>query len=101
MEDVGDEDEIALSREAWQEITRTGNESFLLDLAETDGMGAVTRWLDKRGLPWSKAKSAPRREGPRPRSPQMVHEARVVLGPPSPFPPEERGQARATSECGQ
>lgn len=81
MEEVGDEDEIALSREAWQEITRTGRESSLLDLAETDGMGAVTAWLDERGLAWSAARSAPRRDGPRPRSPQTRREAREVLEP--------------------
>lgn len=82
MEEIGDEDEIALSREAWQEITRTGNESFLLDLAETDGMRAVTGWLDERGLPWSKARPAPRRDGSRQRSPQTVREARAVLRAP-------------------
>ncbi len=80
MEEIGDEDEITFSREAWREVTRTGQESFLLDLAETGGMAAVTAWLDERGLGWSPARRAPRRDGPRPRSPQTRREARAVLG---------------------
>lgn len=80
MEEIGDEDEITFSRAAWSEVTRTGQESVLLDLAESGGMAAVTAWLDERGLGWSPARRAPRWDGRRPRSPQTRREARAVLG---------------------
>ena len=83
MEEIGDDDMITLSRQAWSEITAAGQESFLLDLAETGGMGAVMAWLDVRGLGWSPATPAPRRKGRSPRPPRVSDEARTVLRPPS------------------
>ena len=41
---------IQLSAEAWEYVCATGEQAVLLDLAETDGMGAVCAWLDARGL---------------------------------------------------
>jgi hypothetical protein len=41
MEDIGDEDVITRSGQAWSYVTERGVESTLLDLAETEGMRAV------------------------------------------------------------
>ena len=49
-QDLGSEDVIALSGDAWQALCREGDETELLDLAETDGRAAMTWWLDARGL---------------------------------------------------
>lgn len=81
-EDIGSEDVIALDGDAWEHISRGGHETQLLDLAETDGMRAVTAWLDARRLGWQPARKAPRGDGPCPRSPQTSREARAVLGLP-------------------
>lgn len=81
-EDIGTEDVIALSGDAWDHIARGGHETELLDLAETSGIAAVTGWLDDRGLGWSPARRPPRRDGPRLSSPQTRREARAVLAPP-------------------
>lgn len=78
MEEVGDEDMITLSGPAWEQISRAGQESTLLDLAETDGMAGVTGWLDARGLGWSPATPAPRRQGPPLRPPRVRDEARAA-----------------------
>jgi hypothetical protein len=59
-EDIGSEDVIALDGGAWEHIARGRHETELLDLAETDGMPAVTAWLDARGLGWSPARRAVR-----------------------------------------
>lgn len=80
-EDVGTEDAIALSGDAWDPGQPRGRETVLLDLAETDGMPVSTAWLDERGLGWGPARKAPGREGPRVGcSPQPRVVARAVQG---------------------
>lgn len=80
-ETVGDDDVIQLSADAWEHLCDTGQQAVLLDLAETEGMGAVTAWLDARGLAWAPARPAPRRERRSDMSPDQRRQARSVLGP--------------------
>ncbi|MEJ2865382.1 hypothetical protein [Actinomycetospora flava] len=62
-EDVGTEDGIAFEGDAWKQIVRGRHEIELLDPWETDGVTAVTGWLDARELGWTPARKPPARDG--------------------------------------
>ena len=93
-DDLGSEDHIALSGEAWEAICRGGHDTGLLDMAETEGMAAMTGWLDARGLGWIPATRSRGREVSRTRPPQLAREARAVLT--SCLPNRHTGMGRPT-----
>ncbi|MHC1559898.1 protein rep [Actinomycetospora sp. C-140] len=78
-EDQGGDDMIALGPEAWDHISRAGQASELLDVAEIGGISGATAWLDRRGLPWAPARAADRRRSERFRPPRWTTEARTLL----------------------
>jgi len=79
-EEAGGTDVIALPGETWEAISRAGQGTELLDVAETAGVEGATGWLVGRGLAWHRPRPRLSAGGPRPRSLQTRAEARLVLG---------------------